>query len=153
MPVVDLGVDFDDVKDQDIIEPMPVGTYEFQVESVEETTASESGRPMLKWVHNIINHPEYNGRKLFNNTVLPWVDPKTGERDINVFGLVAQCKTLGVPWQGRALNTEEYVGLVGKCEVKQVPKRVKELDPESGKVKWVDDTTVPAMNEIKKFIY
>lgn len=152
MPTVDLGVDFEDVKDSDQIQPMPAGVYEFQVESVEPKTAS-TGRPMLKWTLSIINNEEFKGRKLFNNTVLPWTNPQTGEKDINVFGLVAQCKAVGVPWTGMSLNTEDYVGRPGQVEVVQKKKQTKQINPDTGQEEWMDDDDAPPVNDIKKFIY
>lgn len=153
MPVVDLGVDYEDVKNQDIMDPMPIGTYEFQVESVEEKAAATTGRPMLKWTLKVINNEEYRNRKLFNNTVLAWIDPKTGEQDSNVFGLVAQCKAVGVPWTGKNLNTEDYVGRTGQVTVIQKKKQTLQINHKTGVEEYVNDDDAPLVNEIKRFIY
>lgn len=125
MPIVDLGVDFDEVKDMDQFEVLDSGTYEFQVRNVDVTQTGETsktpGRPMLKWELEIIGHPTANGRRLFYNTVLPWVNPaKPGERDTSGCGLlVAIAKGVGKPWTGGQINTDEYLGLTGFVEVGQ----------------------------------
>lgn len=144
MPVIDLGVNFEDVKDLDVFEPLPEGTYEFIVGSVESKTAA-SGRPMLKWTLNI----NYEGKehRLFMNTVLPWFH--NGEMDAGgVFMLVGLTKALGRPWTGQQMVTEDYIGLPGVAEVVQKPKQVKQIDGS-----YADDPNAVPVNDIKKFIY
>ena len=144
MPVIDLGVDYSDVQDMDVFEPLPNGTYDFIVKSVEEKTAA-SGRPMLKWVF-AVNH-EGKDYQLFYNTVLPWYHD--GELDMGgVAMLVGTTKALGKPWTGQQLNTEDYIGAAGAAEVYQKPKQVKQADGS-----YADDPSGQAVNDIRKFVY
>lgn len=144
MPVIDLGVNFEDVKNLDSFDPLPNGDYQFVVSSIESKN-SAAGRPMLKWTFNI-NH---NGqdRKLFYNTVLPW--QHDGELDTGGLGMLVQVtKALGKPWTGQALSTEDYIGLAGMCQVYQKPKQIRQPDGT-----YADDTDGNVVNDIKKFIY
>jgi len=144
MPTINLGVDFSDVKDSDVFEPLPNATYDFTVYSVEEKTAASS-RPMLKWVLTIIH--EGKERKLFYNTVLPWM--KDGEWDLSGMGmLVGLTKALGKPWTGTQLSTEDYLGLAGRADVHQKPKQIKQSDGS-----YADDPSGGAVNDIRKFVY
>jgi len=146
MPVIELNVDFSDVQDEDVFQPLPPGTYSFTVQSVEEAT-SQKGRPMLKWTYAIVHEgKEY---KLSYYTVLPWlVDGKIETGGVGM--LVAATKAVGIPWTGQQLVTEDYLGAEGTMEVTQKPKQVK--DPESGK--YVDDPdSDQKVNDIKRFVY
>jgi len=146
MPTIDLAVDFDDVKDEDVFKPLPPGTYEFTVQSVESTT-SKKGRPMLKWTYAIVH--EKKEHKLSYYTVLPWM--VDGQVDTSGVGmLVSATKATGIPWTGQSLITEDYLGATGSMEVVQKPRQV--LDPESDKYIDDPDSEIP-VNDIKKFIY
>lgn len=143
-PMIDLGVDFADVKDLDTFDPLPNGTYDFIVKSVEPKTAA-SGRPMLKWVFSVTH--EGKPYQLFYHTVLPWYHD--GEMDMNGVGmLVSTTKALGRPWTGQQLVTEEYLGLAGACEVVQKTKQTKQLDGS-----YADDPNGGVVNDIKRFVY
>ena len=146
MPEFELGVPYSEVENSDLFEPMPAGTYEFQVlESTFGDTAA--GRPMFKWVLGIINNEEYKGRQLFYNTPMPWNNPNTGQKDISGIGLlVALMKSLRQTWEGGTFTSETYVGLSGKVEVKQ--KQKMELGP-VGKYVPTDEI----VNDVKKFVY
>jgi len=144
MPVIDLGVDYSSVEDMDKFDPMPNGTYEFSVASIEEKT-SQKGRPMLKWTFRI----PFDGseRKLSYFTVLPW--QKDGEWDLSGMGmLVSVTKALGRPWTGQSLSTEDFLGLGGQMEVVQKPKQIKGPDGV-----YTDDPDGDVVNDIKKFVY
>ena len=144
MPVIDLGVDFTDVKDMDVFEPLPNGTYDFIVASV-EPKKSAAGRPMIKWTFKV-NH-EGKEYKLFYNTVLPYFHDN--EWDMGGVGmLVSTTKALGKPWTGQTLETEDYIGLSGACEVMQKPKQVKQPDGS-----YADDPNGAVVNDINKFVY
>jgi hypothetical protein len=146
MPEIDLGVDYTDVQDEDKFEAAPPGTYQFTVKGVEPKTAS-TGRPMLKWTLGF-NH-EGKEYKLFNNTVLPWNNPATGELDVGGVGmLVAQCKAVGLPWTGNKFKTEDYIGRGGTVEVVQKIRQVREA---SGS--YVDDPNGDVVNDVGKFVY
>ena len=146
MPEIDLGVNYEDVKDEDKFEAAPGGVYQFIVASIEPKTSGK-GRPMLKWTLEF----QYEGktRKLFNNTVLPWINPESGELDAGGVGmLVAQCKGVGLPWTGQKFMTEEYIGRGGSAEVVQKPRQIK-----AGTGNYVDDPNGEVVNDVKKFIY
>lgn len=143
MPTIDLGVDFSDVQNEDIFDPLPNGTYDFITTSAEPKN-SAAGRPMIKWVFTV-NH-EAKDYKLFYNTVLPWeVD---GEWVVSGVGmLVSVCKALGKPWSGKSLNLEDYLGLGGSCQVVQKPKQTKQMDGS-----YADDPSGQVVNDIGKFL-
>lgn len=146
MPVIDLNVDFSDVQDEDVFQPLPPGTYSFRVQAIEQAT-SKAGRPMLKWTYAIVH--EGKEHKLSYYTVLPWmVDGKIETGGVGM--LVSATKAVGIPWTGQQLVTEDYLGAEGTMEVVQKPKQVK--DPETGK--YVDDPDSDLkVNDIKKFVY
>jgi hypothetical protein len=147
MPVVDLGVDYTDVQNEDKFEPLPGGTYDFTIAAV-ESKQSAKGRPMIKW-KLAVNH-DGQRRVLFYNTVLPWDNPETGELDAGGVGmLVGLCKAVGKPWTGSSIDTDSYVGLGGTAEVVQKPGRSQ--DPATGE--WVEDPNADPQNDVKKFVY
>ncbi len=126
MPMIDMGVDFEDVKNSDSFEPVPSATYEFQVRDIKFKETGEHsktpGRPMLCWEIELINDPAVAGRRLFYNTVLPWVNPATGQQDTAGCGLlVAMAKGVGKPWTGTQISTDEYLGSMGFVLVGQAP--------------------------------
>ena len=144
MPTIDLGVDYTDVKDEDTFSPIPNGTYEFTVLAV-EPKQSQKGRPMIKWTF-LVNY-EAKDYRLFYHTVLPW--EVNGQWEVGGVGmLVSVCKALGQPWMGRGLNTEDYLGVAGSCEVIQKPKQVKGSDSV-----YADDPGGQVVNDIAKFVY
>ena len=153
MPTINLGVDYATVEHEDVIKPMPGGTYPFTVADVEEAISKASGRPMLKWSFRV---PYENGeRRMTSYSVLPW--EKDGEMDMSGVGmLVSITKALGLPWTGQELVTEDYLGRGGTMEVKQKHPQVK--DEELGSAtygKYVNDPDPDAtpVNDIKKFVY
>ena len=124
MPVIDMNVPADVVSKLDTFELLESGTYEFQIRNIEQKqTGQESnspGRPMLTWELEIIGHPQYQGRRVFYNTVLPWVNQ--GQLDTSGCGLlVAITKGVRKPWTGSAINTEDYLGLTGPVVIGQAP--------------------------------
>lgn len=125
MPIIDMAsVPQEEVEKMDDFELLDSGTYEFQVRGIDSTQTGEAsktpGRPMLKWELEIVNHPEYQGRRVFYNTVLPWVNQ--GQLDTSGCGLlVAVTKGVGKPWTGAAINTDEYLGLTGQVVIGQAP--------------------------------
>jgi len=145
MPVIDLNVDFEDVQDEDAFKPLPEGTYDFTVQSVEQAT-SKKGRPMLKWTYSIVHDKKEH--KLSYYTVLPWM--VDGQVDTGGVGmLVGATKAVGIPWTGQQLVTEDYLGAKGSMIVSQKPKQVKGPDGT-----YVDDPDSDTMvNDIKGFVY
>lgn len=145
MPEIDLGIEFEDVKDEDKFDPMPAAAFEFQI-LAQESRETGAGRPTINWTLGVINHSEYVGRQVFYNTPLPW--DKDGQRDISGIGfLVALAKAVGREWSGGKIVPEEYVGLVGEVIWKQKPKQ--ELNPETGKYENTDEI----INVVRKFVY
>uniref|UniRef100_A0A6M3IH42 DUF669 domain-containing protein n=1 Tax=viral metagenome TaxID=1070528 RepID=A0A6M3IH42_9ZZZZ len=149
MPTIDLGVNFEDVKDSDLFPVVPNGTYPFLVKSVEAVNA-QNGRPMLKWKIEIIDPTDGKAVNLFINAVLPWTPP--GESELTVTGLqtlVGICKATGVPWTGKDLNTEDYVGRNGTGA--KVVQKLKQEKNSAGE--YVDNTDGVMVNEVKGFVY
>ena len=144
---IDLGVDFNDVKDMDQFPVLPNGNYDFtilKIESKQTTGGKTPGRPQLKWTLGF-HHPE-TGQKLqlFYNTVLPWIPPGQSELDISGVGmLVALCKEVGLPWAGRTIDPGAYLGRSGKAVVSQEKKNMKDA---SGN--WVPDPNGKVQNKI-----
>jgi len=144
MVEIDLRIDFSDVENEDSFEPIPVGTYDFIVKSAESVIA-KSGRPMIKWQLGIAH--DGAERTIFYNSVLPHV--VDGQMITSGVGmLVSVCKAVGQPWTGSSLNTEDYIGRAGRAEIIQKPKQVQNNEGD-----WVDDTSVPPVNDVKKFVY
>jgi len=148
MPVINLGVNYDDVKHLDEFKTVPDGTYSFYIKGV-EAKKSSSGRDMLTW-QLAVNHPEDNAEVVvFYNTPLPSIDPNTGEVNTSGLGfLVSLCKSVGKPWDGGNINTDEYVGSGGTVRIKEVPRQVAD---ETGT--YVDDPSGKKRNEVDKFVY
>jgi len=148
MPEIDLGVNYDDVQDEDKFTVAPGGAYPFIVASIEPKTSGK-GRPMLKWTLDF----QFEGKtlKIFNNTVLPWLNPETGDLDAGGVGmLVAQCKAVGLPWTGQKFVTEGYLGRGGTMNVIQQLRQVKD-----GSGNYIDDPDGEQVNALAKkaFIY
>jgi len=51
-------------------EPLPDGQYEVSCQATEVTTSKSSGSPMIKWTFDVINNPDYVGRRLWSYTVI-----------------------------------------------------------------------------------
>ena len=126
MPIIDMAVDFDDIKDLDAYPVLPTATYDVQVVSIESDVTGENsktpGRPKLVWSFRVINNPDHPNHRLSNhNTVLPFRDEsKPPGEELVTSGcgfLVSLCKALGKPWTGRQITTEEYIGLTCKAIV------------------------------------
>jgi hypothetical protein len=50
---------------------MPDDTYEFEITNLEQKPSS-AGNPMITLTLTVVNHPDYNGRKVYDNiTLLP----------------------------------------------------------------------------------
>lgn len=150
---IDLGVNFEDVKDMDKFPVLPVGTYPFTVTKIDskQTGAGSKtpGRPMLMWTLNF-NHPE-TGQKvpLTYHTVLPWLPPGQSELDVSGVGmLVSMCKGLGLPWAGTTIDPQAYLGRSGTAAISQKKRQMK--DPASGA--WVDDPNGAPVNNVDNII-
>jgi hypothetical protein len=53
------------------LEALPVGTYKVQcTKSVHNPTSKSSGKPVIDQEYVVIEHPEFNGRKLFHHCSL-----------------------------------------------------------------------------------
>ena len=98
--------------------PLPEGDYQVQIESVEHKVGKESGRPYLNWMLNVFNNAQYNGKKIFYSTPLPWTNPSSGKLESTGLNfLVDLCKAFGKPWEGGKLQTEQYIGAMGNARV------------------------------------
>jgi len=70
------------------------------------------GRPYINWTVEIINSPDFNGKKIFHMTQLPWANPDTGEIVTSGIGfLVDLTKAMNKPWVGGKLETSDYIGI------------------------------------------
>jgi hypothetical protein len=65
---------------------MPDDTYEFEIIGLENKPSS-AGNPMISLTLSVVNHPDYNGRKIYDNITLL---PQTAFRIHNL------CKALDV---------------------------------------------------------
>jgi len=154
MPVVDLGVNYDDIKHMDEFPTVPDGAYDFTVKEVTETQ-SQGGRPMLKWKISTLHPDTGQDVNIFHNTVLPWIPP--GETEMSVSGcgmLVAIAKAVGLPWTGGSLNTEDYVGRTGNVNLRLKTRQIDSGQTDAnGKKVYIDDPSGKETNEIVSFNY
>lgn len=147
MPVINLGVDYEDAKDLDEFPVAEAGTFPFVIKNADVTKAKSTGRDMIVWTLTIQNEKGQDVN-LFPNTVLPMEDPATGEMIVKgLFVLVSLCKSVGKPWTGAEINTDDYIGLGGMVEVSLGRKQKQD---ETGN--YVDDPTGRPVNNIEKFI-
>ena len=154
MTTIDLGVNFEDVKDADKFPVLPNGTYQFTVAKIDLKASGPAskipGRPMLVWTLTF-THPE-SGQKvnIFHNSVLPWLPPGQSELDISGVGmLVGVCKAVGLPWAGAQIDPTAYLGRSGHAVVSQRTKQIK--DP-AGTGLYVDDPNGAKNNNIDSFV-
>ena len=146
MPTINLGVNYDDVKDMDEFLVVPGGTYQYTVKSITEKT-SQAGRPMLNWQLEVIDPVTTRPVTVFHTTVLPWME--NGEMNVKGCGmLVAATKAVGLPWTGQSLNTEDYIGRSGSVALK-----VTKMQKKNAEGKYEDDPDGKERNEVEKFIY
>ncbi|MFA5132904.1 MAG: DUF669 domain-containing protein [Candidatus Paceibacterota bacterium] len=146
MPTINLGVDYEDVKSLDEWIVVPGGTYSFVVRGIDEKK-SKTGRPMLNWRIEVTDPVSQRPVSVFYNTVLPWMD--NGELSVKGCGmLVSIAKAVGLPWTGKDLNTEDYIGRAGSVVLK-----VSKAQKDDGTGKYVDDPDGKVRNEVEKFVY
>ena len=148
MPEIDLGVDFESVKDADEFFTVPTGEKQFVVKSSESAIAVSTQRPMLKWTITVQDPESGKDCNIFVNTVLPFMENGTLVTS-GIFQLVAICKCLGMPWTGSKIIPENYIGRSGAAKIKQVPAQT--LNPATGQ--YEDDLTKPPRNDVEKFLY
>jgi len=147
MPVINLAVNYDDIKDLDEFVVVPGGTYQFTVKNVTEKN-SQAGRPMLNWQLEVIDPATARPVTVFHTTVLPWMH--NGEMDVKGCGmLVSVAKAVGMPWTGQSLATEDYIGRSGSVMLKVT--KIQRKDPATNA--YVDDPEGKERNEVEKFIY
>ena len=128
--MIDVGMDYETAVKATGRLILPVGRYELQVSEIRPSNTQE-GRPQWGWEFNILNsdtHPEFIGRKIFINSVLPWLDPSTGKIDTSgLFVLIGNGKNdagilggIGKRWQGNSFDDtpQLYIGTIGKADVK-----------------------------------
>ena len=153
MPIVDLNVDYEDVKDADKFEVVPNASYDAVLKTAELGTSGQNskvpGRPQIKWTIGITSPDSGKEVTLFYYTSLPWIPPGATEIDLDGLGkLVALCKGVGQPWTGGQVDTDAYIGLAGTVDV--VQKNKQEPGPDG---RWVDVQPPEPRNEIKRFVY
>lgn len=145
MPVIDLGVNFDDIKELDEYPVVPGGTYQYIVQAINEKKTLK-GRPMLVWQLQVTDPASSRPVSVFYNTVLPFMD--NGEMNVKGCGmLVSIAKNLGLPWTGSQLLTEAYIGRSGNVKLK-ITKAAKK--DETGV--YVEDPNGKERNEVEGFV-
>ena len=83
---------------------LPTGEYELQITDTEERKTN-AGDPMINCECEVINNPEYNGRKVFHNvSFLPKDKPGAGMSTHFM-------KSINQPWQGNVeVDCEKWIG-------------------------------------------
>ena len=126
MPI-DLGIGQDDGKKAAESQPIPVGTYQFQISEIRDIV-SQAGRPGWNWFLKIIQSPDpkAEGRIIFYRTYFPWINPSTGAREADV-GMLSQVVDGTNSWdlwsQGGQLSDKEmFYGRMGFMKVSQKKK-------------------------------
>ena len=145
MPVIDLGVNFDDVKELDEWVVVPGGTYSYSVMAIDQKN-TQKGRPMLVWRLQVTDPASSRPVSVFYNTVLPFME----NNEMNVKGcgmLVSVCKNLGLPWTGQSLNTEAYIGRSGNVKLKITKAAKKNAAGE-----YEEDPNGKERNEVEGFV-
>ena len=159
MPTINLGVNFDSIKDADKFPLLPIGPAQFFVQKIEQTASKSeknNGRPMLAWTLSF-THPEKGITiPLTYWTLLPWIRPGTTEIDLSGCGnLVAICKATGKPWAGTDIDTDAYLGSTGTANIIQSKRRMKDPNDLTGQ-KWIEDPNSDPQNDFdrnKPFVY
>lgn len=108
--MLDLGFTYEEAKKETNFEPIEEGTYEVQVQSIEQRVGTESGRPYLNVMLSIINHPRHTNRKLF------YTVPLDGS-PLSKRKLVSLVSGVGATWTGTSFDEQSIVGLSGRAKV------------------------------------
>ena len=98
MPVIDVGMSYEDAEEMSKYKPAPENDYKLQVRSV-GSHKSEKGNTVMEVEMVIIENPEVGSKVVRDN-------PTVGFRSWTDF-----CKATGYKWEGRGIVTEELVGL------------------------------------------
>ncbi len=140
----EMGISYNQAEEENTFTILPEAVHEVMVKDIKLTHAS-SGRPMLEWLFEVINNPEFKSRKIYERTVLPWHDG-TEFITSGLFRITNLTAALGMPWEGEKLYTEDYMGKT--CAIKVIHK------PYAGKnLEYYDENGIGnPMPEIKSFI-
>jgi len=106
MAIIELGLDFSGAQTEAELArtPAPAGLYTLIVREI-KLEESKAGRPRLTWLFEIIEHPEYSGKKMRHFTPLPVAG------DLSGVGFLTDTVTaLGRPWVGVSFDTDDYLG-------------------------------------------
>lgn len=150
MPTINLGVNYDDIKDLDKFPVLPNGNYECTIKSV-QLTNSKKGRPMLKCMLEFIDPSNNQPFQTGFYAVMPWIRPGETETDISGLGnLVGLLKVTGTEGfkPGSDIDIDSWVGTRTVAKVVQVPGRTQDENGE-----WVNDLNADPTNDIKGFVY
>ena len=104
MALIDVDLDYDSAEQEVEFKPLPENEYDAQVVAW-DLRNSQNNEPMILWTLEIINHPEYNGRQLFHNTM-------TVGKGRNFLTRFAQA--CGRRWEGKRIDPDQFVG----CQVR-----------------------------------
>lgn len=110
MPIIDLGINFQDAEQEAnaALKPMEPGFYEFEVLSIElMEKLTSAGQKRLKWTLKILSEP-YANKKVNHFTTMPSRGNTAG-----VSFLIGFLKLLGAEYDGSLFDTDRYIGLKG----------------------------------------
>lgn len=102
---------------------------------------------MLNWRLEVTDPQSLRPVSIFHTTVLPWME--NGELSVKGCGmLVSIAKAVGLPWTGKDLNTEDYIGRSGNVVLK-----ISKAQKADSTGNYVDDPDGKLRNEVEKFVY
>ena len=141
MAKIELSTNLDKVEVTEF-EPIPEGEY--RVECSKEPEVKEGKKaPYVSWQFEIVNHPEYEGRRLTHNTSLSEKAVELG----TIEGIKAVLEALDIPWEttpngGTSFDTAMAPGQEAIVEVSQ--RVVEDDDGEENVYNDVDAIYPPA---------
>ena len=141
--MIDVGMSYEEAVKSTGRLVLPVGRYELQVSDIRPGNTSE-GRPQWGWEFNVLgsdSHPEMIGKKVFINSVLPWISPTDGKVDTSgLFILIGILGGIGMPWTGSSFDDTPslYIGAIGRADVKvSVIKNGQYAGDSQNSYKWI----------------
>ncbi len=102
MPLVELPSTHEDAEEQAKFKPLPiVEAVDLQVSGI-KLTKSKAGESMLKFSLTVLHtDEELNGKKLSHYAML--------EGEGYPFGLIEISHAIGYAWEGKSLNTDDFM--------------------------------------------
>ncbi len=105
MVEINLGLSHEEAnaESQEAMKTLPPGAYDLSCTGCKPDQYG-SGRPCIQFEFEVVNHAEFNGKKLRHSCPLPYQGSNSG-----IGFLVDVTTAMGVPWTGASINTEDYV--------------------------------------------